>query len=129
VDELAVVGQQQQAGGVLVEPADGLHALHRALVGPQPQRRRQQRVDARVGRGLLRALGAGRLVQQQVGLLVVRPPGALDGEKQALGVEVFEGVVDHGARNGHVALLDQARAHAPCAEALGIEDVLQMHGK
>ena len=51
VDQRAVVAQQQQAGGVGVEPADRLH------VAPA-QRRRQQAVDAGVVRGLLRALDA-----------------------------------------------------------------------
>ena len=39
VDELAVVGEQQQARGVLVQPAHRLHALHRALLRPLAQGR------------------------------------------------------------------------------------------
>jgi hypothetical protein len=35
MDQLTVIGQQQQAGGVLVEPADALDV-------PRDQRRRQQ---------------------------------------------------------------------------------------
>ena len=49
VDQLAVVGEQQQAGGVLVEPAHRLHTLHRRLLRPLAQGARQQGVDARPG--------------------------------------------------------------------------------
>ena len=49
VDEGAVVAQQQQAGRVLVEPADRLHARLALSLRTLAQRRRQQRVDAGPG--------------------------------------------------------------------------------
>ncbi len=127
VDELAVVGEEQQAGGVLVEPADGLDALHRTLVGAQAQWRGQQRVDAGIGRRLLRAFGACRLVQHQVGLLVVGPLGALDREAQVFRLELRGRVGDDGPRHSHQPLLNQPGADAPGAEALGVEDFLDPH--
>ena len=66
MDERAVVGEQEDAGRVLVEPADRLHA---ALA----QRRRQQRVDAGVMARLQRALVAGRLVHDDERALAIRP--------------------------------------------------------
>src|SRR3546814_2975512 len=56
--DLAVVGQQQQARGVLVEPADG---GDRRL--PPTPALRQQRIDQR-SLFLVRACYADRLVQQ-----------------------------------------------------------------
>jgi hypothetical protein len=130
VDELAVVGQQQHAGGVLVEPAHRLHPAGRTR-RPRAQRRRQQGVDAGPGAGLLRAFMPGRLVQHQVGMLVVLPGLALDRELEALGLEIGGRV---GAELGRItdrdmALLDQAAADASRAKALGIEDFLQLHGE
>ena len=84
VDELAIVGEQQHSGGVLVQATHGLHALHRRLLGSQPQWRRQQGVDAGVGRGLLRTFGGRRFVQHDVGLLEIRPVHALNPETQSL---------------------------------------------
>ena len=58
MDQRAVVGEQQHAGRVLVEPADRLHA---ALA----QGRGQQRIDARMVLWLLRAFVSRRLVHDQ----------------------------------------------------------------
>jgi hypothetical protein len=127
VDELAVVGQQQQACGVLVEPADGLHALHGALLRPLAQRRGQQGVDARPGGRFLRAFGARGLVQHDVGALVVVPRLALDRETQALRLDVQRRVQHHLTVDRHQPMLDEPRAHAAGAEALRIEDVLELH--
>jgi enoyl-CoA hydratase/carnithine racemase len=64
VDEGAVVGEQQQAGGVHVEPPDALHVALDELV-------RQQRIHAPVVLGLVGAFVAGGLVEGEVGLLAV----------------------------------------------------------
>lgn len=49
VNELTVIAQQQQPGGVLVQPSYGLHPLHRAFCRPLPQRGWQQGIDAGIG--------------------------------------------------------------------------------
>ncbi|MNN43072.1 hypothetical protein D3C81_1572900 [compost metagenome] len=85
MDELAVVRQQQQARGVVIEPA---HGLHFALA----QRYRQQVVDALVVARPLRALIAGGLVEHQVGLGAGQPRLAVHGELQAIHLEACAGV-------------------------------------
>jgi hypothetical protein len=121
VDQRAVVGQQQQAGRVLIQPADGLDA---ALA----QRRRQQAHDAGVVLGLLRALVARRLVQQHQRLVEVRPDLAGDLERQAGGVELGPGLVDDRAADLHLAMRDQSGAQAPGAETLGEKDLVESLG-
>jgi hypothetical protein len=66
-------------------------------------------------------------VQQHVGLVVELPLLALDLEAQALGLEVGGGVPLDLALDADQPLLDQAGANPPGAEALGLEDVLQLH--
>ena len=131
VNELAVIGQQQQPGGVLVEPPDCLNPLHRAFLRTQAQRRRQQRVDAGVGRGFLRALGRRRLVQQHIGLFMVRPVDALHPKSQALRFKFSRGLRAERRGRGvgrlenlNQPLLDQAGADPPRSKALGIKNVL-----
>jgi hypothetical protein len=63
VDERALVGEQQDAGGVFVEPAYGLHTA-------VAQWHRQQAQHAGVVARLARAFIARRLVQQHHGLRV-----------------------------------------------------------
>jgi len=118
VDELAVVRQQQQAGCVLVQPPNGLHALHRALLRPLAQRRRQQRVDAGIGRRLLRALGAGGLVQHHISLVMEFPILALDLEAKALGIDIGCGIAQDLATNRDQPLLNQPRTDPAGSEPL-----------
>jgi hypothetical protein len=129
VDELAIVGQQEQAGGVLVEPADSLDALHGTLLRPLAQRRRQQRIDARIGGRLARALGTCGFVQHQVGEPLVGPLDAVNLETQPFGFEFGTRIVHHASCHGDMALLDQSGAYASGAKALRIENVLQLHGQ
>ena len=71
MDELAVIGQQQQSGRVLIQSADRLHALHRRLqaafaahLTPQDQQKLQphvtiqNKVDPAVAQQLLVTLQA-----------------------------------------------------------------------
>jgi hypothetical protein len=129
VDELAIVGQQQHPGRVLVEPADGLDPLHGTLLRSLAQGRGQQRVDARISGRLARALGAGRLVQHQVGEPLIWPLNAVHLEAQAFGFEFGGCIVHDAACHGDMALLDQTGAYASGAKALRIENVLQLHGQ
>ena len=76
----------------------------------------------------MRALGAGGLVQHDIGRRVVFPRHALHREPQTLGIEVSGAVVAGPAIHGDEALLHQASADAPRTEALAIEDILQLHG-
>jgi hypothetical protein len=105
-----------------------LHTLHRTLLWPLPQRRRQERVDARVRRRLARTLGARWLVQHQVGEPVIDPLGSVDLEAQAFGFEFGGRIVDRVPAHRHMALLNEAGAYPARAEALRIENVLQLHG-
>ena len=66
VDELTVIGQQHQSGGVLIQTT---HALHVA----QQHLRRQQGEHRRVEGRLVRTLVARGLVQHQVSLGAVVP--------------------------------------------------------
>ena len=116
VDQRAVVGEQQQAGGVFVEPA---HRLHLAPA----QRAGQQVHHARVVLGLLRTLVAGRLVQQHQRLLEVRPGFAAHGELQPGGGEFLERIVAGPAVHGDEAGDDQSLAFAPRAETLREQDL------
>jgi hypothetical protein len=59
--------QKQKAGGVLIEPANALHAALGQL-------RRQQVKDAQVVLRIARTLVARRLVQHQIRFLPI-PPG------------------------------------------------------
>ena len=81
MDELAVVTEQQQTRGVLVQAPHGLHPVDRALLGPLAQGCGQQGVNAGPGRGLARAFGARRLVQHEVGTFSVHPCLALHFER------------------------------------------------
>mmetsp|Transcript_70428 Transcript_70428/g.165812 ORF Transcript_70428/g.165812 Transcript_70428/m.165812 type:complete len:394 (-) Transcript_70428:1359-2540(-) len=118
VDERPVICQQQQAGSVLIQPADGLHA-------PLAERCRQQAHHARMVLGFLRALVAGRLVQQDQGLVEAGPFLAADREAQARGLELGVGVIDRLAVHGDLVVPHQAGAQAPRAEALAEQDLRQ----
>ncbi|MOA30490.1 hypothetical protein D3C78_1515830 [compost metagenome] len=88
VDELPVIAEQQHARRILVQPAHGLQPLDGTLAGPLAQWRRQQGIDAGIGRWLLRALGARGLVQHDVALGVVFPVHSLHTKTQAFGIDV-----------------------------------------
>src|SRR5690606_5866518 len=87
VDELAIVGQQQQTGGVVIEPADALH------VAPDELRRQQREHRSMVLRPM-RALMIRRLVQHQIGLVTIAPGFAVELEHQTVGVEFRKWIVD-----------------------------------
>ena len=122
MDEGAVVGEQQQAGGVHVQPPDALHVALDERVG-------QQRIHAPVVLGLVGAFVAGGLVEGEVGLLAVGPGFALDLEDEAGGGDIDAGVVDDFALDADFAELDELAALAPAAEALGLEDAFEFHVK
>ena len=129
VNELAVIGQQQQARGVLVKTAHCLHAAGRGTEGPLAQRAGQQGVDRRPGRRLLRALMAGRLVQHQIGQRVVAPERSLNRKVQPQGLEIGMRVIAHGITDLHPALLDEPDADPTRAKTLAEKNVLQLHGR
>lgn len=120
VHELAVVGQQQQAGRVLVEPADALHAA-------RDERRGQQAEHARMVLRIARTLVAGRLVEREIRTRMERPCRIVDREHEAVGVERGVRVGRGGARDGDAAGFDQAAALATRAEALGVENAFEIH--
>jgi hypothetical protein len=70
---MAVIGDQQHTGGVLVEPPHRLHAA-------QAQRPWEQFEHARVMHRPARAFVTHRLVQDQSGKLHERPVDSVDGE-------------------------------------------------
>ena len=93
VHELAVVGEQQQAGGVLIQAPDALHA---AL----SQRLRQQGEDTAVVLRGTRTFETGRLMQGQIDLFAKLPLHAVDAEAQIIHTEigarvVADDLVDH----------------------------------
>ena len=120
VDQRAVVGQQQEPGGVFVQPAHRLHA-------PAPQWRGQQGQHAGVVSGLARTLITGRLVQQHHRTFAAGPVLLLHPQHQTVGLQFFLAVQQHAIAELHQSMADQAVALAPAAEALGKEDLLQAH--
>jgi hypothetical protein len=119
---------KQQPRGVLVQPPHRLNPLHRGFLGALAQRRRQQGVDAGPGRRLLRALGACRFVQHQIGLTSKWPVIPLHFESQTLKVKEFARI-DHGlAMNLYMPLLDQSGADPAGTKALTEQNVFQAHG-
>src|SRR4051794_29414154 len=119
----AVVGEEKDAGGVLVEPADRLHAA-------PAQRRRQQRIDAGVMTRLLRALVSGRLVHDDEGALAIRPARPAAHPKPDLVADIelaLEIVDDAGAFEVEAAARDQRGALATGAEALREEKIGRLH--
>ena len=116
VQQRAVVGQQQQARGVLVQAPDRLQAT-------PTQGHGQQVVHARPGTRLERALVACRLVQHHQGLHVCHPRLPIDHQAQAVGWKRRLRVVHHLTLDLHQAVEDQAIAHAALAEALVKKDV------
>ena len=127
VNELAVVGEQEHAGGVLVQPPYRLHALDRGFLGPRTQGRGQECVNARISRWFLRAFGTRRFVQKKVSLVAIGPVHALHPKAQTLRLEVgrcvaaiageatFSAVV-----HLNIALLDQPGAHPSGAKTLAV---------
>ena len=124
---LAVIGHQQEAGGVLVQAPHGLQA---ALA----QGRGQQVVHAGPGPGLERAFVAGRLVQHDVGLGAEVPlfVAYREGDPRrtiaAAGVEFCIGVFTRLAGDADVTGADEGAAFLAAAEALGVEEAFELHG-
>ena len=119
----AVVGEEEHAGRVLVEPADRLHAA-------PAQRLRQQRVHARMVPGLLRAFVAGRLVHRDERALPIRPALAAADAKPELagGVDLLRRIVDDAERlDLEQAVRHERGAFAARAEALREEQVGRLH--
>ena len=121
MDELPVVRQQDQPGGVLVEPANGLYA---ALA----QLGRQQVEYRGVVLGHPAALKAFGLVEHQVGLLVVGPFFVLHGEYQTGRIDLGIGVFDERTIDGDQAGADQQATVFATAEALGLKEASDLHG-
>ena len=123
MDELAVVGQQQQAGGVLVEPADGLHAA-------QQQRPWQQRENARVKLRPVRAFVTRRLVQRQIDALAIAPAFAIDSENALRRVgDLVVRVVATLAAERDAAGEHPRATLAPAAETLQLQQTIKLHEK
>lgn len=117
VDEGAVIGEEEQAGGVVVEAADGLQAAFGEGVGEEGE-------YAGVVAGFAAAFDAGGFVQRQVEAGVVGPGNAVDGEGEAFGGEVFLPVGGGVAVDGDLAAGDQGLALPAGAEALALEDAV-----
>jgi hypothetical protein len=75
----------------------------------------------------LRALVAGRLVQEHDGAFGVGPGAAVDREDEPAGVDLGIGVVDGLPADRDAAARDQRRALAPGAEALRLQDLRESH--
>ena len=132
MDELAVVTEQQQTGGVLVQAPHRLHPIHRTLLRSLAQGRGQQGVNAGPGRGLARAFGARWLVQHEVGALPVHPWLTLHFIWPIwLGIDlqprVFAGLPQAIALQPHAAFLHQTDTHPGGAKTLAVQKVLQLH--
>jgi len=87
VYKAAVIGQQQQAGGVMIEAPYGLGIAINVFP-------RQQGEDARVMAGLAGTLVIGRFVQGDVELLAKSPFFALNAKDQAFAGQVFVRIGD-----------------------------------
>ncbi|VVD29987.1 protein of unknown function [Paraburkholderia dioscoreae] len=124
VNELAVVGEEQQAGGVLIQPA---HALHAAL----GELRRQQAEHAQVMLRVARTFVARRLVQKQIGVLAIRPDYTVhgEGERGVAGGEVGVGIGADSAADAHARVGDQRAALTARAETLSEENTFEIHGE
>ena len=118
VDEGAVVGHQQHAGGVMVEPADRLHVAPGKLLGQQGQ-------HARMVARFARAFIVGRLVERDVDPLADDPFVAEHGQHQGVGVERGFVIGVRGAGDGHFAIFDQCATVFARAEALRLKDAVQ----
>ncbi len=120
MDQRAVVGEQQHASRVFVEPADRLHAAN-------AQRRGQQAQHARMMARVARAFIARRLVQHDQCLLVIRPRTALHAEQELVSVDFGIGVVEHAPGDLDEAVSDQRIALTARTEALGVQHLSEPH--
>ena len=66
-------------------------------------------------------------MEHQVGLGVVGPGLAFDRERDVVRGEILVRVPDNDTVDGDQPALDEAKAHAPRAEALREENVVQLH--
>ena len=120
MDQRAVVGEQQQAGCVLVQPAHGLHV-------PMAQRRGQQAHHAGVVPGLARTFVAGRLVQHQGGALGIAPLDAIHREYQCVGVDIGPRILANPATDGDAFVAHQPAAFLAGAETVLVKDSFEVH--
>ena len=120
VYEAAVIGQQQQAGGAMIEAPYGLDIAVDVLL-------RQQGEDARMMAGLARTLVTGGLVQADVEMLAKSPFFAVNAEDQAFAGQVFVGIGDYPSRHAHQFIPDELAALLAGAEALALKDFFQGH--
>lgn len=118
MDERTVVRHQQQAGGVVIQMAYGLHAAVCELF-------RQQRQHAGMVAGLARAFVVGRFVQCEVEMLAVLPWLAVHAEFEGVRLESAARIFDDFAADGDFAIRDQPSAPFAGAEALRLQDAIQ----
>jgi hypothetical protein len=122
VAEVAVVGEQDQAGRILVEPTDGVDAPALGIVD------QIDRARARLA-PIVGAQHAARLVQQ-----VVAVARGLGLEHHAVDLDALGARIDLGAELGHDALVDrhlaggdQLVALAPRSDAVVGQVLVQTH--
>ena len=120
VYEAAVIRQQQQAGGAMIETPYGLDIAVDVFL-------RQQGEDARMMAGLARTLVTGGLVQADVELLAKSPFFTANAEDQAFAGQVFVGIGDYPSRHAHQFIPDELAALLAGAEALALKDFFQGH--
>ena len=113
--QLPVVGNDQQAGRVLVKPANRLYAALSQLD-------RQQLQYPEVVLRLARTLVTGRLVQHQHGLFLIRPVDTIDGEYQAIGRKISKRIVAKHPVNQNPFVTDQPPAGLARAETMFVQD-------
>lgn len=117
MDECAVVGHQQQAGGVVVEAPHRLHVATYELL-------RQQAEYTGVVAGLARALVVGRFVQRDVKVFAIAVYFTKDAEFKRISFDAGEAIGDGHAGNADVPVGDQFTAPLAGAEALGLQNTV-----
>ncbi len=118
--QLAIVGNHQQAGGVLIQPPDRLHTAFAQL-------RRDQFQHAEVMLRLARALIACRLVEDDGRLFQIRPIHPIHSQHQALGRHIDKRVVTNLAINGNPFMANQRPAALTGTKAMFLKDTFELH--
>ena len=117
VVELAIVGDQQHAGGVGIEPADRLHVDVAHVVGKQAE-------HARVLLRFVRGFVVGRFVEQNIEI-GQRHHGkrlAVDFERADVGrLDIFFRAVVCAAVERHAIIFNQPQALLAAADALRLQ--------
>jgi len=122
MEERAVVGEQEQSGGVFVETADALHAArHQGL--------RQQGEYAGMMQRSVRAFIAGWLVQGKVGVLAIAPALAVDDEVEGFGRKIGVGIQAWRWADLHLPGSNQFATSPARAETLAVENAFEVHGE